>query len=184
MAVQYFTACTLDGFIADENNSLDWLFEAPHSDEETFWDDWFPGVGGLVMGATTYEWMVERHDMAESNAQWLEFYGQRPGWVFTHRELPRIPDVDVTFVQGDVREAYPKIAAKVGDANIWVLGGGDLVGQFYDAGLLDEIIVEMTPVTLGKGAQLLPRRITSKSLEFREAELIGQRLRIELAVRR
>jgi dihydrofolate reductase len=181
-AVQYFTACTLDGFIADENNSLDWLFEVPHSDDDRFWDEWFPGVGALVMGATTYEWMVERHGMTMSNEQWFEFYGDRPGWVFTHRELPFIPDVDLTFVEGDVRPVHAEVAAKVGDANIWLVGGGDLVGQFYDAGLLDEIIVGMTPVTLGKGAPLLPRRITSKNLAFRNAELIGQRLRIVLGV--
>lgn len=64
--VHYFTACTLDGFIADENNSLDWLFEVPHDEEDRFWDDWFPSVGGLVMGATTYEWMVE-HDQMLNN---------------------------------------------------------------------------------------------------------------------
>ena len=64
------------------------------------------------------------------------------------------------------------------------MGGGDLVGQFHDAGLLDEIILGMTPVTLGAGAPLLPRRITSKQLFFRSAELICQRIRIVLDVRR
>ena len=181
--VQYFTACTLDGFIADENNSLDWVFEVPHDADDHYWDQWFPGVGGLVMGATTYEWMLQRYGLADSTDRWHEFYGERPGWVFTHRELPLIPGVDVTLVAGDVRQVYAEIAAKLGDANLWVLGGGDLVGQFFDAGLLDEIILGMTPVTLGKGAPLLPRRITSKNLAFRTAELIGQRVRIVVNVR-
>jgi dihydrofolate reductase len=180
--VQYFTACTLDGFIADEHNSLDWLFEVPHDEDDGYWDGWFPSVGGLVMGATTYEQMVERHDMTRSPDRWREFYGGRQGWVFTHRELPRIPEVDVTFVQGDVRTVYEEIAGNLGDANLWLLGGGDLVGQFQDAGLLDEIILGMTPVTLGRGAPLLPRRITSKQLSFQQAELIGQRIRITLNV--
>jgi len=77
-----------------------------------------------------------------------------------------------------VRQVYAEITAKIGDTNLWLLGGGELVGQFYDANLLDEIILGMTPVTLGKGAPLLPRRITSENLAFRTAELIGQRLRI------
>ena len=178
--VQYFTACTLDGFIADENNSLDWLFEVPHDADDGYWDEWFPGVGGLAMGATTYEWMIERYGLGDSTEQWHQFYGERPGWVFTHRNLPLIPDVDLTFVEGDVRHVYARIAAKIGDTNLWLLGGGELVGQFYDANLLGEIILGMTPVTLGKGAPLLPRRITSKNLAFRSAELIGQRLRIVL----
>ena len=180
--VQYFTACTLDGFIADENNSLDWLFEVPHEAEDGYWDAWFPGVGGLVMGATSYEWMMERYGLADSPERWHEFYGERPGWVFTHRDLPPIPGIEVAFVEGDVRAVYAEIAAKIGDTNLWLLGGGDLVGQFYDAGLLDELILGMAPVTLGKGAPLLPRRITSANLAFRTAELIGQRLRIVLDV--
>jgi dihydrofolate reductase len=182
--VQYFTACTLDGFIADENNSLDWLFEVPHDVDDGYWDRWFPGIGGLVMGATTYEWMLERYGLADSTEQWREFYGDRPGWVFTHRELPRIPGVDITLVEGAVQRVHAEIAAKLGVANLWLLGGGDLVGQFYDAGLLDEIILGMTPVTLGQGAPLLPRRITSTNLAFRTAELIGQRVRVVVDVRR
>ena len=181
--VQYFTACTLDGFIADENNSLDWLFEVPHDADDHYWDEWFPGVGGLVMGATTYEWMLERYGRANGTERWREFYGHLPGRVFTHRDLPLIPDVDVTLVKGEAREVHAEIAAKLGGANLWLLGGGDLVGQFFDAGLLDEIILGMTPVTLGKGAPLLPRRITSKNLAFRTAELTGQRVRIVIDVR-
>jgi dihydrofolate reductase len=181
--VQYFTACTLDGYIADENNSLDWLFEVSHDGEDKFWDDWFPSVGGLVMGATTYEWMVEHDRMLDNPEQFLEYYGERPAWIFTHRDLPAIPGVELSFVQGDVRPAYEEIAKRLAGANLWLVGGGDLVGQFHDAGLLDEIILGMTPVTLGAGAPLLPRRITSKQLAFRSAELIGQRIRIVLDVR-
>lgn len=177
--VQYFTACTLDGYIADENNSLDWLYEVPHGEEDGFWEDWFPSVGGLVMGATTYEWMLE-HGGPDS---WRRYYGDRPGWVFTHRELPAIPDAEIAFVQGDVTTVFEGIQTKLDGTNLWLVGGGDLVGQFHDAGLLDEIILGMTPVTLGGGAPLLPRRITSKQLSFRSAELIGQRIRILLEVR-
>lgn len=182
MKTQYFTATTVDGFIADENNSLDWLYEAPHDDADRTWDEWFPGVGALVMGATTYEQMVNRYDMSSSNAKWLEFYGERPGWVFTHRDLASIPDVDLAFVQGDVRPVYDEITARVGEGDLWLAGGGDLVGQFYDAGLLDEIILGVTPVTLGAGAPLLPRRITSRNLSFRSADLLGQRIRVVLDV--
>jgi dihydrofolate reductase len=183
-AVHYFTACTLDGFIADENNALDWLFEVPHAADDDYWDAWFPGIGALVMGATTYEWMIDHDSMIENPDQWRQYYGDRPGWVFTHRDLPLIPGIDLTPVQGDVRPVYHDIATRISGAGIWLVGGGDLVGQFYDAGLLDAIILGMTPVALGKGAPLLPRRITSQHLAFRQAELIGQRLRIVLDVRR
>ena len=180
MKVQYFTACTMDGFIADENNSLDWLFEAPHSEGDTFWDEWFPGVGGLVMGATTYEWYVGRYGLGPE--QWREFYGDRPGWILSHREPALIPGVDLTLVEGDVRPVHAEAAEACGDKDLWLVGGGDLVGQFYDADLLDELIIQFAPVTLGGGAPVLPRRITSKNLAFRDASLLGQRLRVRLDV--
>ncbi|HEU4972107.1 MAG TPA: hypothetical protein VFT35_09345 [Gaiellaceae bacterium] len=85
--VQYFTACTLDGYIADENNSLEWLFEVPHGEDDGYWDQWFPAVGGLAMGATTYEWMLERYAMIDHPEEWRRFYGDRPGWVFTTMTL-------------------------------------------------------------------------------------------------
>lgn len=181
--VQYFTACTLDGYIADENNSLDWLFEVPHDADDGYWDAWFPEVGALVMGATSYEWMIDHDHMLENPGKWHDYYGERPGWVFTHRKLAPIPGVQISFVSGDVRPVYEQIAAQLSGANIWLVGGGDLVGQFYDAGLLDQIILGMTPVTLGRGAPLLPRRITSEHLAFHAAELIGQRVRLVLDVR-
>jgi dihydrofolate reductase len=58
--------------------------------------------------------------------------------------------------------------------NIWIVGGGDLVGQFYDVGLLDDIIVQIGSVTLGSGKQLLPRQITSPSLKLTSVQQIGE----------
>lgn len=180
--VQYFTACSLDGFIADEHHALDWLYAVPHDVDDGYWDAFIVDVGPLVMGATTYEHMLREHDMVAHPQQWHDFYDDRPAFVFTHRELPPIPGVDVTFVQGDVASAYDAIVAKAAGKNVWVLGGGDLVGQFADAGRLDEIILGMAPVTLGGGDPLLPRRITSERLRLQRAEQIGQRLRVVLEV--
>jgi dihydrofolate reductase len=183
--VQYFTACTLDGFIADADNSLDWLFEVPHEGDDGSWDEFIGPVGSLVMGATTYEWILG-HDpeMLDGPDKWREYYEDRPCWVFTHRELPRIPGIGLSFVQGEVRPVYDEIVAARPGANVWVVGGGDLVGQFDDAGLLDEIWLGLTPVVLGAGAPLLPRRITSERLRFRTVERSGQRVRVVLDVSR
>ena len=54
---------------------------------------------------------------------------------------------------------HKRLVNAAGDRNVWIVGGGDLAGQFADAGLLDEVIVMIAPVTLGGGAPLLPRRI-------------------------
>jgi dihydrofolate reductase len=181
--VQYFTACTLDGFIADAENSLDWLYGVPDGEDDGSWDRFISGVGAMAMGATTYAWTLE-HAFTEHPEQWQEYYGDRPCWVFTHRDLPGIPGADIRFVAGDVRPAYDAMVAARPDENIWLVGGGDLVGQFDDAGLLDEIWLGLTPVTLGAGAPLLPRRITSERMRFREAVVSGQRVRLILDVDR
>ena len=188
---QYYTATSADGFIADEHNSLDWLFEVgrgaevdPADSHEAEWDEFIGGVGSMAMGATTYEWVLDHEQLLENPQKWHDYYGDRPAFVFTHRDLPPIPGVDLRFVSGRVADAYDDLVAAASGRNIWVVGGGDLVGQFDDAGLLDEILLSVTPVFLGAGAPLLPRRITSERVSIREARQAGQRVRIVLDVRR
>jgi dihydrofolate reductase len=85
--------------------------------------------------------------------------------VFSHRDLPAVPGADLRFVQGDVTPAHADARAAAGVRNVWLVGGGELVGTFHDAGLLDEVVVHVAPVTLGAGAPLLPRRIEGLQLE-------------------
>lgn len=66
------------------------------------------------------------------------------------------------------------MVAAAGGRNVWIVGGGDLAGQFFDARLLDELIIQVASVTLGRGAPLLPRRIDDPSLRLRSAEVYGE----------
>jgi dihydrofolate reductase len=166
---QYYTATSIDGFIADEHNSLDWLFQVeagpePGTDKEDRFSSFFDGVGAMAMGATTYEWVVAHEALLEHPDRWHGFYGDMPCWVFTHRDLPAIPDAELSFVRGDVTSVHEAMLAAAKGKNVWLVGGGDLVGQFADRGLLDEIILGVAPVTLGAGAPLLPRRLPASRL--------------------
>jgi dihydrofolate reductase len=76
------------------------------------------------------------------------------------------------------------MSAAAGDKNIWLVGGGDLVGQFADHGLLDEILVSVAPATLGAGAPLLPRRLTPADLQLVSADKHGQFASLTYRVRR
>jgi dihydrofolate reductase len=58
--------------------------------------------------------------------------------------------------------------------NVWIVGGGELVGLFADEGRLDEILLGVAPVTLGAGAPLLPRRLTATDLTLTRVEQDGQ----------
>ena len=156
---QYYTATTLDGFIADPDNSLAWLFTRKREpDGPLSYEEFIANVGALAMGATTYEWILD-HEFGEMEpADWRWPY-DIPSWVFTHRQLTVVPDSGVEFTSADVAAVHAQMVGAAGDRNVWIVGGGDLAGQFADAGLLDEVIVSIAPVTLGAGAPLLPRRI-------------------------
>ncbi|QTN28113.1 dihydrofolate reductase family protein [Rhodoferax sp. AJA081-3] len=171
MKTQYYTATSLDGFIATEDDSLDWLF--PLGDiNDTSYPAFIAEVGALAMGASTYEWML-RHAQtvtAETGSAWP--YTQ-PTWVFTNRTLPAIAGATLHFVRGDVRPVHAAMREAAQDKNIWVVGGGDLAGQFCDAGLLDELIIQMGSVTLGKGKPLFPRRLTSPPLVLDSVRQVG-----------
>ncbi len=172
MKTQYFTATTLDGFIATSDDSLDWLF--PLGDPaDTSYPVFIAEVGALAMGASTYEWLLRNADRvaADFGSPWP--YAQ-PTWVFTHRTLAPVPGATVHFVRGDVRPVHAAMREAVaGDKNIWIVGGGDLAGQFYDAGLLDEIIVQIGSVTLGAGKPLFPRQATHPPFRLQSVRQIG-----------
>lgn len=156
---QYYTATSLDGFIADPDNSLDWLFtRKQEKDGPLNYGDFIAGVGAIAMGATTYEWILDHEFAGKDPAEWKWPY-EVPGWVFTHRQLPVVPEAQIEFTSGDVGAVHAEMARAAGNRNVWIVGGGDLAGQFANAGLLDEVIVSIAPVTLGAGAPLLPRRI-------------------------
>lgn len=164
-ATVYVTATTLDGFIADEHDSLDWLF-VQEIDEHGPMNhaDFMAGVGSLVMGATTYAWVL-----AHLRAGGGEWEYRQPCWVLTHRDPAElgVPDrADVRFASGDVRPVHNELLAAAGGADVWVVGGGDLAGQLADHGLLDEVIVSIAPVTLGSGRPLFPRRHDLRLIEL------------------
>jgi dihydrofolate reductase len=156
---QYYTATSLDGFIADPDNSLEWLFTRRQEDGgPQNYREFIARIGASAMGATTYEWLVDHEFAGKDPAEWTWPYDV-PCWVFTHRQLPAVPGALIEFTSGDVAAVHAKMVDAAGDRNVWIAGGGDLAGQFADAGLLDEVIVSIAPVTLGAGAPLLPRRI-------------------------
>ena len=171
MKTQFYTATSLDGFIATEDDSLEWLF--PLGDiNDTSYPDFIKGVGALAMGSSTYEWML-RHARKVADETGSAWPYEMPTWVFSSRELPAVPGADLRFARGDVRPVHAAMRAAAGGKNLWIVGGGDLAGQFHDAGLLDELIVQVGSVTLGQGKPLFPRRLTQPALELQSVREVG-----------
>jgi dihydrofolate reductase len=150
----YYTATTLDGYLADDHDSLDWQYVQDIDNEGPMnYDAFIAGVGAIVMGRTTYEWV--RAHLESTGESWS--YAM-PSWVVTHADLPGIDGADIRFARGDVRPVHAAMVEAAGGKDLWVVGGGDLAAQFAEAGLLDTMMVSIAPVTLGSGRPLFPRK--------------------------
>lgn len=171
MRTQYYTATSLDGFLATEDDSVDWLFPLGDINSSSY-PEFISNVGALAMGAATYEWMLRNAEKvaAEVGSPWP--YTQ-PTWIFSSRQLPMVEGANIRLFNGDVRRAHAEMRSAAGTKNIWIVGGGDLAGQFYDAGLLDELIIQIGSVTLGEGKPLFPRRVLSPVLRLMTVNQMG-----------
>ena len=166
----YFTASTLDGFLATPDESLDWLLTREiDNDGPAGYGEFIRGIGAMAMGASTYRWVLDH----EGIDKW-EY--DIPCWVFTHRDdLPTASGPngpgDIRFTQNDVREVYAEMAEAAEGRDLWMVGGGGLAGEFAEHGLLHEVIVSFAPVTIGAGKPLLPRHV---EMRLRDVDRNGE----------
>lgn len=147
--VQYYVASTIDGFIADNDDNLDWLLQFGFESFQDDYDRFMADVGAIVMGSTTYEWIL-----GEGDEPWA--YGSTPVWVLSSRNLPAVSGADIRFFHGDVADLHHQALEAAQGKNVWVVGGGNVAAQFADRGLLDELLLTVMPIVLGSGKPLLP----------------------------
>jgi dihydrofolate reductase len=166
---RYYCAASLDGYIAESDDSIDWLtgyegsFEGADSDEkQAGYEAFYEGIGALVMGSLTYEWIL-------AHADWP--YGGKPSWVLSSRELPR-PEgdgVDIRVADAQVADLIDEMLGAAGDGDLWIVGGGNVASQFADHDLLDRVELTLVPVVLGSGKPLFERPLP------RPMQLLGAR---------
>ena len=165
--VRYYAATTLDGFIAESDDTLDWLlkyegsYEGADSDEgKAGYEQFYEGIGALVSGSTTYEWVLEH------GSAWP--YAGKPCWILSSRELPKPEgeDVDVRIVSGEIPDLIDEMLASAGERDLWIVGGGNVASQFADHGLLDRVEMTVVPVVLGEGKPLFERRLPGGPMQL------------------
>ncbi|MGH3158250.1 MAG: dihydrofolate reductase family protein [Streptosporangiaceae bacterium] len=126
------------------------------------------------MGAATYECVPRDSQLLEHPGRWREAHSDRPAWVFTHRELPKVPGADITFVNGDIRQVHRAMVRTAHGKNIWIAGGGALATAFAETGLLDQVFLGVVPVMLAGGKPLFTGRLSSGQLRLSNVEQVGQ----------
>jgi len=176
------TAVSANGYLADGKDSLGWLFavKGPHPDISSF----SKRARVLVMGANTYRWLIRAEDIIRQPEKWEMYFGRKPVFVFSHNKM-QIPDnSNIKFLKGKVKDSLKEITESAGSGIVWVQGGGDLAGQFYDCGCLDEINLSVAPVFLKSGKPLFPRDLFSERLKLVCAEKTGDFARLKYKITR
>jgi len=143
MAVEVvaYVAVSLDGYIAEDGGSVDFLAE--FGSDEYGYDQFMDSVGGVVMGSTTYEQILE----------WGWPYGSTPGLVLTSRTLEIAEEPEITFSAQATGQAIAAYAKGV-TSRLWVVGGGDVISAGLAEGAIDTLELYVMPVVLGSGVRL------------------------------
>lgn len=159
---------SLDGFIARRDGSVDWLetsdeFADGDTMDPEFVEAFLKTIDCYVMGSRTYETALrfERRGLG-----WA--YGDKPTFVLTSRELPRVRD-SVEFYSGDLAQ-FVKGRLRSTFRSIWFVGGGTLSAECLRLGLADEVIYSIMPVLIGDGIQFFEKLDKDVALHLAEVK--------------
>jgi dihydrofolate reductase len=151
---------SLDGFITGPDDDMDWIFDYV-SPEAPWLAEIAAATGAMLVGRRSHQVgsRMEANKSRGSAAAGEGYPMSGPVFVLTH-EPPDLPEPNVTFLSGDLREAVATALAAAGGKNLEILGA-DVAGQCLRLGLVDEILVYVLPLLLGDGTRFsapgLPR---------------------------
>lgn len=140
-----YIATSIDGYIAKNDDGLDWLetFKPPLEipNEDYGFKKFLNQVDALVMGKNTYK-------IASSAAVW-PYQGKRV--IVLSSSLSSVCDKAEIYT-GDIQQLTKRLYSE-GIKHIYV-DGGKTISQFLNARLIDELIISILPVILGSGIPL------------------------------
>ncbi len=148
--VVYYVAASQDGYIAGPNGELDWLPQ-PSGEEDYGYTEFFAGIDGLVMGRVTYQVSLSFSTQVQD---WP--YGDKPAWVLSHQGAAALQPMprSVRITQDSPVQLLAHWQ-RLGLERVWLVGGGQLAAQFFQAGCLHDIVLATIPKRLGQGIPLM-----------------------------
>jgi dihydrofolate reductase len=144
MSVVFYGAVSLDGYLARESHALDWLF-GTEGEEETGYQEFYDSVDMILMGRSTYD------QIAILSPDKFPYEG-KPCYVFS-RKLTGSTE-HVTFINEDIAGCTQSLKVQEGDKRIWIVGGGEVLQHLLQAKLVDEFMIQIAPVIIGRGIPL------------------------------
>jgi dihydrofolate reductase len=161
MSVFFYGCITLDGYLADKNHNLDWLNQTGEVGE-TDYENFYNRMNITIMGKRTFN-EIER--MVDAGS----IYPTTENYVITHSKTVSVSGF--TPVNCDVVEFVEKLDK---DKNIWIVGGGTILAPLLDNDMIDNMIIQIAPVLLGKGIPLFSQEESLKRFYLREVKQYGQ----------
>ena len=148
-----YIATSADGYIARPNGDVEWLNRRPHKYDYGM-RAFYASIDTILFGRKTYDWALayqRKHRVASV------FDKDVTNYIFSHKP-PKRAAPGVEFVKEPIKSFVKRLRATPGK-HIWMMGGGELIASFLDAGEIDEFDIHVVPVFIGKGIPLVaPRR--------------------------
>ncbi len=153
MTVTLFIATSLDGKIAGPDDDVSWLF----TDADYGYSAFYSEVDALVMGRGTYK-------VVNTFGEWP--YKGRRTYVVSRTEEVAVTTPDTVAFCGTLADLVEKLDEEE-RKTVWLVGGGELVTSFLQQGLIDELVVSLHPVLLGRGVPLFPTSFPRAILDLK-----------------
>lgn len=159
-----YSALSLDGFIARENGTYDWLHDDDYAEgkEDYGYDLFLERIDTILMGYNTYEDIIHHADIFP--------YDQPSNYVFTRKKS--VPDdPNVTFITSEIVSFVTDLKKEKDRKDIWLVGGGQINSILSEHNLIDELILTYIPITLGKGIRLLHGNAFDRRYRLYDSEI-------------
>lgn len=161
MSVYFYGCITIDGYLADKNHSLDWLYQTGAT-EETSFTNFYKNMDVTIMGRRTF------HEI-EKTANPEAVYPTTQNYVFTHSKQP-LPKGFIAK-NGSVIDFVKQIEE---NKNIWIVGGNTILAPLLDCSMVDYLTIQIAPVLLGSGIPLFSQKEMQRRFWLEDVKKYGQ----------
>jgi dihydrofolate reductase len=141
-------ATSADGYVARRDGNLDWLTRRPAPKGFYGLPEFSRSIDAKILGRKTFDLSVK---MGAS------FSADDVHYVFSRRPPPASAPAGVQFVREPIKAFAGRIRNQAGK-NIWMMGGGEIIGSFLDEEAIDEFIITVVPMFIGEGIPLIAPR--------------------------